>query len=125
MPSGSCDIVPLDSGQHKIDVKMSMTAPGCGMGKVLKADVENKLARLPTVEEVHVEVVFDPPWDAGRMSEPARLHLALTSRRVQPHLRSPSLEGRSKNLTTVFETGTNSPSHANWQQPVSISCLLA
>jgi metal-sulfur cluster biosynthetic enzyme len=54
---------------------MSMTAPGCGMGNVLKADVEGRLARLPSVKDVHVEVVFDPPWDMSRMSEAARLQL--------------------------------------------------
>jgi metal-sulfur cluster biosynthetic enzyme len=52
-----------------------MTAPGCGMGNVLKADVESKLARLPDVKEVHVEIVFDPPWGPDRMSEAARLQL--------------------------------------------------
>ena len=56
---------------------MSMTAPGCGMANVLKADVENKLSRLPTVKEVSVEVVFDPPWNPGRMSEAAKLQLGL------------------------------------------------
>jgi probable FeS assembly SUF system protein SufT len=71
----ACDISPLEGGQHKIDVKMSMTAPGCGMGNVLKADVEAKLSRLPTVKEVHVEVVLDPPWNPGRMSEAAKLQL--------------------------------------------------
>jgi metal-sulfur cluster biosynthetic enzyme len=54
---------------------MSMTAPGCGMGNVLKADVESKLSRLPEVKEVRVEVVFDPPWHPGRMSEAAKLQL--------------------------------------------------
>jgi probable FeS assembly SUF system protein SufT len=71
----ACDITPLEGGQRKIDVKMSMTAPGCGMGNVLKADVEAKLSRLPTVKEVHVEVVLDPPWNPGRMSEAAKLQL--------------------------------------------------
>jgi probable FeS assembly SUF system protein SufT len=70
----SCDITPLDNGK-KIDVKMSMTAPGCGMGNVLKADVENKLARLPEVKQVNVAVVFDPPWPPGLMSEAAKLQL--------------------------------------------------
>ena len=60
---------------RKIDVKMSMTAPGCGMGNVLKADVEGKLARLPEVKAVNVEVVFDPPWSPGLMSEAAKLQL--------------------------------------------------
>jgi probable FeS assembly SUF system protein SufT len=70
----SCEISALDDGK-KIDVKMSMTAPGCGMGNVLKADVENKLARLPEVKQVNVEVVFDPPWHPGLMSEAAKLQL--------------------------------------------------
>jgi probable FeS assembly SUF system protein SufT len=70
----SCDITPLDSGK-KIDVKMSMTAPGCGMGNVLKADVESKLSRLPEVKQVNVAVVFDPPWHPGLMSEAAKLQL--------------------------------------------------
>ena len=71
----SCDISQLDQGGRKIDIKMSMTAPGCGMGNVLKADVESKLASLPEVKEVNVEVVFDPPWGPSRMSEAARLQL--------------------------------------------------
>ena len=58
-----------------IDVKMSMTAPGCGMGNVLKADVENKLLRLPDVTAVGVEIVFEPAWGPGRMSEAAKLQL--------------------------------------------------
>lgn len=71
----SCKITPVDESANRIDIDMSMTAPGCGMGGVLKADVEARLARLPSVKEVHVEVVFDPPWDMSRMSEAARLQL--------------------------------------------------
>lgn len=70
----SCDITPLENGRN-IEVKMSMTAPGCGMGNVLKADVENKLSRLPEVKRVNVQVVFDPPWHPGLMSEAAKLQL--------------------------------------------------
>src|SRR5437868_2211492 len=73
----SCAITPLEAGHHRIDVKMSMTAPSCGMANVLKADVETKRSRLPTVKEVSVEVVFDPPWNPGRMSEAAKLQLGL------------------------------------------------
>jgi metal-sulfur cluster biosynthetic enzyme len=54
-----------------------MTAPGCGMSDVLKADIQRKLSSLPTVKELSVEVVFDPPWHPGRMSEGARLQLGL------------------------------------------------
>jgi probable FeS assembly SUF system protein SufT len=71
----SCEITSAEQGGRKIGIKMAMTAPGCGMGNVLKADVEAKLSRLPEVKEVHVEVVFDPPWNPGRMSEAAKLQL--------------------------------------------------
>jgi|SRR5205085_11985445 len=71
----SCAITPLQEGGKRLELKMSMTAPGCGMGNVLKADVENKLSRLPEVKEVHVEIVFDPPWHPGFMSESAKLQL--------------------------------------------------
>ena len=70
----SCAIVDDLEGK-KIDVAMSLTAPGCGMSDVLKADVERKLARLPEVKAVRVEVVFDPPWSPARMSEAAKLQL--------------------------------------------------
>jgi probable FeS assembly SUF system protein SufT len=71
----SCEIKAHEQGGKKIDIKMSMTAPGCGMGNVLKADVESKLARLPEVKAVDVQVVFDPPWNPGLMSEAAKLQL--------------------------------------------------
>jgi probable FeS assembly SUF system protein SufT len=71
----SCLVTPLEPGSKKIDIKMSMTAPGCGMGNVLKAEVESKLSRFSEVKEVHVEVVFDPPWHPGLMSEAAKLQL--------------------------------------------------
>jgi probable FeS assembly SUF system protein SufT len=71
----SCHIAPLEQGGNSVHIKMSMTAPGCGMGNVLKADVESRLSRLPGVKEVHVEVVFDPPWHPGLMSDAAKLQL--------------------------------------------------
>ena len=71
----ACDIKPLDEGGNRIEIKMTMTAPGCGMGNVLKADVEQKLAKLPTVKEVDVQIVFEPAWGPARMSEAAKLQL--------------------------------------------------
>ena len=65
---------PVENGQ-RIDVRMSLTAPGCSMSEVLKADVERKLSQLPGVAEVHVDVVFDPPWNPGMMSEAAKFQL--------------------------------------------------
>jgi len=71
----SCEISDSEKTGKKIDIKMSMTAPGCGMGNVLKADVESKLGSLPEVKEVNVQVVFDPPWNPSLMSEAAKLQL--------------------------------------------------
>lgn len=71
----SCEITSAEQSGKKIAIRMAMTAPGCGMGNVLKADVEAKLSRLPEVKEVQVDVVFDPPWNPGRMSEAAKLQL--------------------------------------------------
>jgi len=75
----ACDIAPVSDipDGHKLDIKMTMTAPGCGMGGILKADIERRLQQLPTVKEVNVEIVFEPPWHPGKMSEAARLQLGL------------------------------------------------
>jgi probable FeS assembly SUF system protein SufT len=71
-----CNIAPVEGG-NQISIKMTMTAPGCGMADVLKADIQRKLAGLPSVKDLRVEVVFDPPWNPARMSEAARLQLGL------------------------------------------------
>ena len=71
----SCVITPHEKGGNVVTIRMAMTSPGCGMSNVLKADVESKLERLEGVAETRVEVVFDPPWNPGRMSEAARLQL--------------------------------------------------
>jgi probable FeS assembly SUF system protein SufT len=73
----ACQITPAEGGGHKIDIKMAMTAPGCGMGDVLRADIERKLSQLPEVCEVNAQIVFDPPWNPGRMSDAAKLQLGL------------------------------------------------
>ena len=70
-----CEAVPLPDGGQRVEIAMSMTAPGCGMGDVLKEDVRRKVQSVPGVREVEVEVVWDPPWDASRMSDAARLQL--------------------------------------------------
>lgn len=75
----SCVVTSLAVDSKRVEIKMTLTAPGCGMADVLKADVERKLSRLSGVKEVKVEVVFDPPWNAGRMSEAAKLELGLDS----------------------------------------------
>jgi metal-sulfur cluster biosynthetic enzyme len=70
--------VPVEGGK-RIEVRMSLTAPGCSMSDAIKAEVERKLAALPEVREVHVDVVFDPPWNPGMMSEAAKLQLGFDS----------------------------------------------
>jgi probable FeS assembly SUF system protein SufT len=72
----SCQITPVEGG-NKIEISMTMTAPGCGMGDVLKNDIERKLSQLPEVKEVHVNIVFDPPWHPGLMTDAAKLQLGL------------------------------------------------
>ena len=60
-----------------MSIEMTLTAPGCGMGPVLVQDAQEKIAVIPTVEDVRVELVFDPPWNQGMMSEEARLQTGL------------------------------------------------
>src|SRR5690606_4295662 len=62
-----------DDGQREVEVKMTLTAPGCGMGEIPVDDVRNKLELIPTIVEADVELVFDPPWGRHMMSEAARL----------------------------------------------------
>jgi len=71
----ACRALPLPDGGRRVEIEMSMTAPGCGMGDVLKEDVRRKVQAVPGVREVSVEVVWDPPWDPSRMSDAARLQL--------------------------------------------------
>lgn len=72
-----CGISPLPDGNHRVDVKMTLTAPGCGMGSVLKVDIESRVLGIPSVTEAEVELVMDPPWDPSRMSEAAKLELGM------------------------------------------------
>jgi probable FeS assembly SUF system protein SufT len=71
----SCEVTALPEGGHKVSVRFSLTAPGCGMGDVLRHDMKTKIAGLRDVREVDVDVALDPPWDPSRMSEAARLQL--------------------------------------------------
>jgi probable FeS assembly SUF system protein SufT len=72
-----CHLSPLAPGSHKVDVKMTLTAPGCGMGPVLQQDVHNRLMNLEGIDEVVVDLVWDPQWNQGMMTEAAKLQLGL------------------------------------------------
>jgi probable FeS assembly SUF system protein SufT len=73
----SCDLAPLPEGGTAVDVKMTLTAPGCGMGPVLAQDVKDKIESLSGVARADVEVVFDPQWNQNMMTEAAKLQLGL------------------------------------------------
>ena len=68
---------PRDDGQRMVEVRMTLTAPGCGMGEILVDDVRSKLEMIPTVAAADVELVFDPPWGKHMMSEAARLETGM------------------------------------------------
>jgi probable FeS assembly SUF system protein SufT len=73
-----CQVTPLPEGGNKVDVKFTLTAPGCGMGQVLKGDMESKILSLSGVKDVGVEVVFDPPWHPSMMSDAAKIQLGFS-----------------------------------------------
>ena len=71
------DAKELDSGGWHVEVDMSVTAPFCGMGDLLRLDLHDAVAEIRDVESVDVQLVFDPPWDASRLSDVARLELGM------------------------------------------------
>lgn len=72
-----CDEIMIEDGTRRIEIDMSMTAPGCGMGDVLRGDALNAVRAIAGVDDVEVNVVWDPPWDISRMSDAARLQLGM------------------------------------------------
>lgn len=73
----ACEVKPREDARRDVAVRMTLTAPGCGMGDTLVDDVRAKLELIPTVAEADVELVFDPPWNRDMMSESARLEMGL------------------------------------------------
>jgi len=69
--------VVVDQEEGRVDIRMTLTAPGCGMGPVLVGDVEYRVAQVPNVRKVAVELVFDPPWQREMMSEEAQLETGM------------------------------------------------
>ena len=65
------------SGNVRADIKMTLTAPGCGMGEYLKSDVEGKVLEVEEVTDCHVELVWEPQWNQGMMTEAAKLQLGM------------------------------------------------
>jgi len=76
----SCEVADAEGapeGGRKVSVRFTLTAPGCGMGDVLKSDIEQKVAGLPNVAETDVQIAFEPVWNQSMMTEAARLQLGL------------------------------------------------
>jgi probable FeS assembly SUF system protein SufT len=72
-----CEMSTNEKGERVVDVDMTLTAPGCGMGDILVDDVRSKLGLVPTITKVNVELTFDPPWNHHMMSEVARLETGM------------------------------------------------
>lgn len=69
--------VDVDDASGKVAVRMTLTAPGCGMGPVLVSDVKYRVGKVPNVKAVNVDLVFDPPWSKEMMTEEAQLEAGL------------------------------------------------
>ncbi len=72
-----CAVRPGEPGGRTVEIDMTLTAPGCGMGEILAEDVRQRVEAVPTVDEAKVNLVFDPPWNYSMMSEAARLETGM------------------------------------------------
>jgi probable FeS assembly SUF system protein SufT len=72
-----CHITPREAGGALVTVKMTLTAPGCGMGPVLAQEAKSKIETLPGVDEAEVELVWDPPWNQAMISEAGKMQLGI------------------------------------------------
>lgn len=72
-----CRVTPLAGGGNRVEVKFTLTAPGCGMGQILQVDIRNKILSVPGVRQVDVELVWDPPWDQSMISGAGKLQLGM------------------------------------------------
>jgi probable FeS assembly SUF system protein SufT len=73
----SMDISKTDDGGHKVDVAMTLTAPGCGMGPVIAEDAKSKILLVPGVSTADVRITWDPPWNQSMISEEGKMKLGL------------------------------------------------
>ena len=72
-----CDVTKNPDDTRSVAIKMTLTAPGCGMGPMLAQDVQNRVLGLEGIDDVAVELVWDPPWNQAMMTEAAKLQLGL------------------------------------------------
>ena len=72
-----CRLVKKDDGGTKVEVKMTLTAPGCGMGPAIAHDAQSKILSIDGIDEADVQLVWDPPWNQGMISEAGRMKLGM------------------------------------------------
>src|SRR5487761_968708 len=72
-----CTVQLNEDGTRTVEVRLTLTAPGCGMGEILVDDVKDKIERIPTVRQANIELTFEPPWNQSIMSEEARLQTGM------------------------------------------------
>jgi len=72
-----CLITPRDTGGASVNVKMTLTAPGCGMGPTIAAEAKSKVLSVAGVGDADVELVWDPPWNQAMISEVGKMKLGL------------------------------------------------
>ena len=73
----SCEISNEDGVGSSVAIKMTLTAPGCGMGDMIATEVKQKIEGIQGTSDVNVELVWDPPWDRSMITESARLELGM------------------------------------------------
>ncbi|MBA2586826.1 MAG: putative Fe-S cluster assembly protein SufT [Chthoniobacterales bacterium] len=72
-----CKLEPSDNGGTKVEVKMTLTAPGCGMGPAIAHDAQSKILTIDGVDQAEVQLVWDPPWNQNMISEAGRMKLGM------------------------------------------------
>lgn len=72
-----CRLIKKDDGRTRVEVKMTLTAPGCGMGPAIAHDAQSKILAIDGVDEADVQLVWDPPWNQSMISEAGRMKLGM------------------------------------------------
>ena len=72
-----CRLVKKDGGGTRVEVKMTLTAPGCGMGPAIAHDAQSKILSIDGIDEADVQLVWDPPWNQNMISEAGRMKLGM------------------------------------------------
>ncbi len=72
-----CSVLPREAGGSRVEVKMTLTAPGCGMGPTIAAEAKAKVLSVPGVRDADVELVWDPAWNQAMISEAGKMKLGL------------------------------------------------